>query len=104
MSSEPQMIYTREHLKGLKAERNKQIHDQAVEQFVQQISQSILVTAQTTDKTQFVYSRGIPNSEIMTDAIERLKERFVDMSIEYKFQTDIRTGREFNQGIYFDWS
>ena len=26
------------------------------------------------------------------------------VSIEYKFQTDIRTGREFNHGIYVDWS
>ena len=104
MSSKPHMIYTRETLKALKAERDKQIYDQAVEQFVQQISQSILATAQTTDKTQFVYSRGIPKSEIMTDAIEKLKERFVDVSIEYKFQTDIRTGREFNHGVYVDWS
>jgi non-canonical (house-cleaning) NTP pyrophosphatase len=98
------MIYTRETLKALKAERDRQIHDQAVEQFVQQISQSIIVTAQTTDKTEFVCSRPIPKSEIIADAIKRLQERFVDVSIEYKFQTDIRTGREFNHGVYVDWS
>ena len=107
MSSFP---YTRADLKGLKAERDKQIHDQAVEQLVQQISQSVIGIAQTTNKTQFIYSRQLPankedpSHKIMADVIERLKERCVDVSIEYKFQTDIRTGREFNHGVYVDWT
>jgi hypothetical protein len=110
MTSVPQTIYTRADLKNMKAERDRQIHDQAVEQFVQYISQNILQVAQATDKTQFVCSRIMPTTagvnahKVMADSIEKLKELFVDVSIEYKFQTDIRTGREFNHGVYVDWS
>lgn len=117
MSSLSPMFYTRDDLKGLKAERdreiaerNRLIHEQNVNLTVQEISQYIIKTAQTTDKTSTIYPAKLPNDEnsstyrIMIDAIEKLKERFVDVSIEYKFQTDIRTGREFNHGVYIDWS
>ena len=42
--------------------------------------------------------------KIIMDTINRLKEKFIDVSIEYKSQKDLRTGREFNHGIYIDWS
>ncbi len=106
-----QIIYTREDLKGLKAERDRQIHEQNVDRFVEQISQRILGTAQTTTTTstfnptrQLKNNTDDPEYRVVMDAIEKLKTRFIGVSIEYKFQTDIRTGREFNHGVYVDWS
>jgi hypothetical protein len=110
MSEFSSIIYTRDYLKGLKAETDRQIHKQNVERLVQEIRNCIIATARSTDKTSFFKKYIQPNNNedpsysIMVDAIDELKRQFIDVSIEYKFQTDMRTGKEFNHGIYIDWS
>jgi hypothetical protein len=111
MTTPTSIIYTREDLKGLRAERDRQIHEQNVNRLVEQISQRIIATAQTNnDNNAFYQTRQLesntndPEYRVVMDAIETLKTRFIGVSIEYKFQTDIRTGRKFNHGVYIDWS
>ncbi len=104
MTTPTPIIYTREDLKGLKAEEERKIHEQNVDRFIQQISSHILSIAKTTNNTSIVISRGLPAEKVITDTILELKKCFIDVSIEYKFQTDIRTGRDFNHGVYIDWS
>lgn len=104
------IIYTRSELKSLKDETDRKIYEQAVESFVLDISNSILHIARSSNNTSYFKSIVLSsnsedkNYKIVMGAIAKLKEQFVDLSIEYKFQTDIRTGKAFNQGIYIDWS
>jgi hypothetical protein len=110
MSDVNSIIFTRDHLKGLKAETDRIYHNQNVQRFVEEIRFSILSIARSSNKTSYYRSYKLPDNKedphylVVTDAINLLKQQFIDISIEYKFQTDIRTGREFNHGIYIDWS
>lgn len=103
-------IYTRASLRGLKAERDRQIHEQNVNTLVTRIKSAIITTATNTDKTTYFYpficptDTGDTKYKIMEDTLVRLREEFVDSAIEYKYQTDLLTGRELNHGIYIDWS
>jgi hypothetical protein len=102
--------YTRNELKSLKEETDRKNHEQNVEKFVIEIRNAIISTARTTNNTSYFKSIVLPQDpedvryKIIMDAIVKLKEQFIDLSIEYKFQTDIRSGKVFNHGIYIDWS
>jgi hypothetical protein len=110
MSDFDSIIFTRDQLKGLKAESDRINHNRNVQHFVQDIRNNILAIARSSNKTSYYRSYKLPDNKedpnylVVTDAINVLKQQFVDISIEYKFQTDIRTGKEFNHGIYIDWS
>jgi hypothetical protein len=104
------IIYTRNELKALKEKTDRIIHENNVAQLVNQITNSILGVARSTTTTSYIYSVILPSNaednkyKIVMDVINKLKEKFIDASIEYKSQKDLRTGREFNHGIYIDWS
>lgn len=104
------IIYTRNHLKALKEETDRKNHENNVAQLVNQITGSIISIARSSTTTSYVYSIVLPSNiednkyKIVMDTIVKLKEKFIDVSIEYKSQTDLRSGREFNHGIYIDWS
>lgn len=104
------IIYTRNELKALKEETDRKNHENNVAQLVNQITGTILGMARSSTTTSYVYSVVVPSNtednkyKIVMDAIVKLKEKFIDVSIEYKSQKDLRTGKEFNHGIYIDWS
>ncbi len=104
-----QIIYTRNELKTLKEENDRKNHENNVQQLVNQIATNIIKTATHTTKTTYIHSINPLHIEdnkynIITDAINILKEKFIDVTIEYKTQKDLKTGKEFNHGIYIDWS
>jgi hypothetical protein len=104
------IIYTRNILKSLKEENDRKIHENNVQQLVNQITNNVISKAAIGITTSYVYSIMLPSNtedskyKIIIDVIEKLKEKFIDISIEYKSQTDIKTGKEFNHGIYIDWT
>ncbi len=107
MSISSQIIYTRSELKALKEETDRQIHLNCVHKLVVEITNSILSIAKSSNNTTYFKSIVLssnPENKIVMDTIAKLKEQFIDVSIEYKSQTDLRTGKEFNQGIYIDWN
>lgn len=108
MANSIDIRYSRNDLKSLKAEHEQNLYKQQLERFVREISNVIIQTARTTNNTSLIYSTQlIPEDirfNIINDSIIKLKEQFIDASIEYKSQKDLRAGREINRGIYIDWS
>jgi hypothetical protein len=104
------IIYTRSQLKTLKDENDRKIHENNVQQLVKLLTTNIITNATHNTVTSYVHSIVLPSNtedkqyKIVMEAIDRLKEKFIDVSIEYKSQKDLKTGREFNHGIYIDWS
>ncbi len=108
---EPNTIYTRLNLQSLKEETDRKHQEEAINQLVSRIRNNIISIASTTNKTKYHYpimlqldNNNDNKYKIVMDAISRLKEQFIDVSIEYKSQKDILTNKEFNHGIYIDWS
>lgn len=105
-----QLIFSRNDLKSLKEKRDGEIYQQNIDRLVNSIKATIINIATTSTNTSYFYSAIVPNNpddiqfKTIMDTISKLKEIFIDVSIEYKTQKDLRTGREFNQGIYIDWS
>lgn len=104
------IIYTRNELKALKEETDRENHETNVVHLVNQIVSNVLIVARSTTTPSYIHSIRLPsntednNYKIIMDSINRLKDKFIDVSIQYKSQKDLKTGREFNHGIYIDWS
>ena len=108
MSDESHPIYTRAELKGMKENHDKEIHEQNVKQVVSMVSSYIIGSAKSTNDTSCVYDIGLlfndgfRKSEVLTEAIQKLKEIFIDLSIEHCVKKDARS--KYREGIYIDWS
>jgi hypothetical protein len=113
-----QPVITRAELNSLKALQEEENHKRFVNQKVTEIRGTIIATARTTDRKSLFISEceirnvGIVSSsdpktslqQIVSDVITGLQAIFPDISIEYKSQKCLRTGKKLNQGIYIDWS
>jgi hypothetical protein len=107
-----QPVITRAELQSLKALQEEENHRRAVNQKVTEIRGTIIATAMSSDK-KMLFIPWVANSDpaandkryrFATDAVVGLQAIFPDISIEYKSQKCLRTGKELNQGIYIDWS
>jgi phage gp29-like protein len=103
-----QNIYTRNKLKGMLDEIQKEQYQKNLNDYVSRIRQAILNTACSSTKTTHYVRFSLTDDEkhrkLLTDLIYKLKEEFIDVSIEYKCQLDMQTGKPLNEGIYIDWS
>jgi hypothetical protein len=101
-------VYTRNKLKGMLDEIQKEQYQRNVNDYVTRIRGSILSIAQSSTKTthyvRFILTDDEKHRKLLTDVIDKLKEEFIDVSIEHKSQIDIQTGKPLNEGIYIDWS
>ncbi len=89
-------------------EIQKEQYQRNVNDYVTRIRGSILSIAQSSTKTthyvRFILTDDEKHRKLLTDVIDKLKEEFIDVSIEHKSQIDIQTGKPLNEGIYIDWS
>jgi hypothetical protein len=102
-------IYTRDQLKGMKEEVERQQYLRNLNDYINRIRSAILSTARSSTQTNYFAKYQVADGDekqmtFIKDVIDKLKEEFIDVSIEYKSQTDIRTGKKFNEGLYIDWS
>lgn len=102
-------VFTKNDLKAMKAEAEYQQYLQNLNRQFTEIRGQILSLARSSDKTNHFINLHATltdgkQKQYIDDLILKLKESFIDVSIEYKSQTCIRTGKELNKGIYIDWS
>jgi hypothetical protein len=109
MSSDS-ITYTRSMLRNLYEENQRKFHLQAVDNIVSNLKSNIIRTANTNKTTLFysldtrLYQKEQNIENIINDTIDKLKTIFIDVTVEYKSQNDLRTGKEINKGFYIDWS
>lgn len=108
------IVYTRSFLKSLRSQEDYNRYQQDLERILKDVRRGIIEMASDTNNTTFYYNtadqtRTNPKEisyiqKVCMDAVSRLREVFIDVSIDYKICKCNITGRVLNEGIYADWS